>query len=457
LIRKYLLNRILHSDFILSFSLTGLKKKYKSFLSNFISSELLRSTSVLISGTVVAQIVPILLQPFLRRFFSPEAFGAYSVYVSIVGILIVISSLKYELAIVLPKRDKDAINLVALSVAVNFIFCLALLIVILIFKVKILKLINIPEKYSIVIYIIPLGTFLVNTFQSFNYWLIRKKAFISISFNKLVRRGFEGCSQVILAFFKNAKGLLWGDIAGQAANIVTVLFQSIRNGYSFRNIGLYRIKYVAGRYSEFPRYNLIPGFMSACSFMLPAVLINKFYSSEYTGYFDLSKLVLSIPLALVASSVSSVLLQRVSEKYQAALSFMSEIKPILFVILFISVFEILIISFFGIDLFKFIFGDAWGFSGEISELLVWSYALNFFVSSFSSIFISMRKIKLYSIWQVFYFLGILVLVLFRKMAFIEFLRFYVLIEVFCYTAAAALLILLVFNFEKKIRLAGLAN
>src|SRR5664280_2838329 len=78
-------------------------------------SELLKNTSILISGTALAQLIPILLQPILRRYYTPDIFGAYSVYFSIVGILAIVSSFKYELAIILPRTDKEAANIFFLS------------------------------------------------------------------------------------------------------------------------------------------------------------------------------------------------------------------------------------------------------------------------------------------------------------------------------------------------------
>ncbi len=428
-----------------------MKKAYKSFVNHFLNSELLRNTSVLISGTVIAQLIPIVLRTYLSRHYSPEAFGAFSVYSSIIGILLVVSSFRYELAIVLPKKDKDSINLLALALAINFLFSLFLFVLVLLFDEKLLKLLNISSKYTVILYLIPFGVFLNSTFQSFNFWLIRKKAFFSISLNKFIRRGFEGVTQVLFAFLKNAKGLLFGDIIGQISNVVTVIIQSKKNGFSLKEVSVSKIRFVSKKHSEFPKYNLIPGLMSACSFLLPAILINKFYSSEFTGYFDLSKLLLSIPFALVASSVSSVLLQQVSEKYQNKQSFLSDIKPILIVVTFISLVELAIISFFGISLFKFIFGNVWGFSGEISKILVWSYALNFFVSSFSSIFISMRRIKVYSAWQIAYFFAILTLFFFKELPFIDFIRMYVFIEVVCYAVVAMIMLLMIIKYERKVK------
>src|SRR5664279_3094846 len=95
-------------------------------------SELLRNTSILISGTALAQVIPMLLQPVLRRAFAPEVFGSYSVYRSLIGMLIIISSFKYELAIILPRKDTEATNVFFLAILLNVFFNLILLCVIII-------------------------------------------------------------------------------------------------------------------------------------------------------------------------------------------------------------------------------------------------------------------------------------------------------------------------------------
>jgi O-antigen/teichoic acid export membrane protein len=117
----------------------------------------------------------------------------------------------------------------------------------------------------------------------------------------------------------------------------------------------------------------------------------------------------------------------------------------------IGVVEILVITFFGVSLFKIVFGEMWGFSGEISKILVWAYALNFFVASFSAIFISMNRIKLLSVWQIIYFISILSLILFRNSAFLYFLNVYVIIEVSCYIVMIIMMLSIVVTYEKKVK------
>jgi O-antigen/teichoic acid export membrane protein len=419
-------------------------------LLKFSQSDILRNTTILISGTALAQLIPILLQPLLRRSFTPDTFGAYSVYLSLLGILIVISSLRYELAIILPEKDTEAMAVFFLSVILNIAFNQVLLIIILVFRTEILLLLNLPEKFAIYLLLTPAGIFLFGLYQSINYWLIRKKGFIALSINKFVRRGAEGASQVTFVFTRFANGLIIGDLIGHIANVASGLFQGVKTGLSLRLFSTRRILFVLNKYSEYPKFNFLPAFMEACSFLLPAIMINKFFSSESTGYFDLCKLCLSVPLALVATSLSNVLLQRISEKDKLKLSIKGDLLRVLSAVSLIVLVEIAVILIFGEGLFKLVFGQEWVVSGRISKILVWSFAFNFLTSSFSSIFISLKKIKLLSVWQMIYFCAILLLFLFSHLSFESFLKVYVTIEVICSTIVSILLLNVIKNYESNL-------
>jgi len=413
------------------------------------SSDLFKNISTLVAGTAIAQLIPILLQPVLRRFYSPEIYGAYAVYLSLVGILFILSSFRYELAIVLPKKDKEAANVLGLSQLLNLLFNILLIIIIISFKSGILKFLNIPPKYSFFIFLVPLGTFLYNLYQSLNYWLIREKGFLAISTNKFIRRGSEGTMQVLFKYIQVQIGLIVGDLIGHIANVISGFVQCRKLNLSCNYISIIKIRYVFKKYFEYPKYNLISTFMGALSYLIPAIFINKFFSSEFTGYYDLSKLVLSIPLSLIAGSIANVLLQRISEKYLTSSSIKKDLLSILAVVVSISLLEVIIIKLFAIEIFTLFFGKQWYISGEISEYLVWSYALNFVIISFNTIYISLKKIKILSIWQIFYFGSILLLILFRNFQFNEFIRVYVLIEIVCYLINFLMLLLIVLNYERK--------
>jgi O-antigen/teichoic acid export membrane protein len=410
----------------------------------------MQNIGTLVSGTIIAQLIPIFLQPFLRRFYSPEIFGAYAVYTSLVGIIIIVSSFKYELAIVLPRKDKEAANILVVSQIINICFNLLVLAFIILFHTSFLHYLNISSQYGIFLYFVPLGAIFYNLYTSINYWLIRQKSFAPIALNKIIRRSFEGAAQIGCYFGKISVGLLVGDILGHLSNIISGIYQSYKNKLDFQKISIVKMKYVLNKYFEYPKYNLLPSFMSACSFLLPTIFINKFFTTENTGYFDLSKLLLSIPLALIASSISNVLLQRISEKFIKTLSIRKDLLLILGIVLVITVVEISTITAWGEQIFVLIFGGKWKMSGSISKIMVWAYAYNFIIASFSSVFIAIKKIKLLSIWQVIYFCSILMLNFFKHLDFIRFINVYVVIEIITCSLYSFFLLKIVLEYERGI-------
>jgi O-antigen/teichoic acid export membrane protein len=413
-------------------------------------SEILRNTSILVSGTALAQVIPVILQPLLRRYYSAETFGAYSVYLSLIGIFSIIASFKYELAIVLPRKDRDATSVLILSILISLIFSIFLALIIIVWEKNIAGFMNLPDEYSLFLILVPAGVFLFSLYQTFNNWLTRKKSFVQISVNKFTRRIVEGTAQVGLKNIAGTGGLILGDILGHSANVVSGLLQSRKKGLNGCTVSLIKIKYVARKYSDFPKFNVIPSFMSACSFLLPAIMLNKFYSTAITGYFDLSKLLLSVPLALISTSLSNVLLQSLSEKYNLKQSLKKDLLPVLGLVSLVVAAEVIVILLYGVELFKFIFGDNWEFSGRISQILVWSYAMNFFVASFSTVFVSLQKIKILSLWQIIYFFSIISLGFFRNQEFLDFIKIFVGIEITCYTVIILLMTYIVLSYEMRL-------
>ena len=70
-----------------------------------IKSELVRNILILMTGSTIAQAIPIAISPLLTRLYTPEDFGILALYISIASILAVIISMRYEIAIVQPVKD----------------------------------------------------------------------------------------------------------------------------------------------------------------------------------------------------------------------------------------------------------------------------------------------------------------------------------------------------------------
>lgn len=423
----------------------------------FLKSDLAKNSFTLIVSTILAQLIPLLLHPVLRRIYTPEDFGIFAVYLNIVGILVIMTSLRYEAAIVLPKNDIESANILSLTFILGLIFCGLVFLFLLFFKNFFCELINFPLAYSSYLYFLPFSVMIFSFYQGINFWLIRQKAFKSSAINKISRRGVEGVTQLSLGLTRLSFGLVLGDFLGNLANFFSGIIQLRKNNFRIKYLSITKIFYVFYRHKEFPLYNFFPTLLSAAATLLPFIFINKLFSSEAVGYLDLSRLVLSIPLALIAATVSQVIFQQVSFKKNHHQSIKKDLLPVVYFILAAAGFEMAVILLWGPELFGWVFGEKYYVSGFYSRILVYSFTLNFIISSFSSIFISLNKIKLISIWQICYFLVICSLLLLKKMELVEFLKIYVILEVIMGIVYCALLLKIVMEYENKLLQIELKN
>ena len=95
-------------------------------------SEFLRNSAKLVAGTAIAQAISFLVTPMITRLYTPQDVGVFTFFISIAGGLGLIATLRYEMAIVPAKEEKDSVNVAFLSLFIAFAVCLLLAILILI-------------------------------------------------------------------------------------------------------------------------------------------------------------------------------------------------------------------------------------------------------------------------------------------------------------------------------------
>lgn len=81
-----------------------------------IASNFARGAAVLTLGTGIAQIISILTTPVLSRIFTSGDFGLLALYGAIVSIFATFISLRYEIRVVLPKKENEAQSILFLVV-----------------------------------------------------------------------------------------------------------------------------------------------------------------------------------------------------------------------------------------------------------------------------------------------------------------------------------------------------
>ncbi len=151
------------------------------------------------SGTALAQVIPVLLSPVLTRLYSPEQYGTMALFTALVGIFSVAATFRYELSIMLPEKDSDAVNIIVLSLILNFSLSIILLIITFLFNERFTDVLN-DTEISRWLYFVPVMVFLIGVFQSMHYWLSRKKHYKKLSAALISRSGIKGSAQVSVIY-----------------------------------------------------------------------------------------------------------------------------------------------------------------------------------------------------------------------------------------------------------------
>ena len=99
-------------------------------------SEFNRNILTLMTGSTIANAIPVAISPILTRIYSPEDFGLLALFLAVTTIFGTIVNGRYELAIMLPKKDEDAINIVALGFVIMSLITLILFVIVIIFNEK---------------------------------------------------------------------------------------------------------------------------------------------------------------------------------------------------------------------------------------------------------------------------------------------------------------------------------
>ena len=93
-------------------------------------SNYFKNILVLLTGTTLSQSIPVIASPILTRLYSPEDFGVFALFLSLTSLFAVIATGKYDLAIIIPRKDIEAKYLIILSLIISFFVILLVLVLV---------------------------------------------------------------------------------------------------------------------------------------------------------------------------------------------------------------------------------------------------------------------------------------------------------------------------------------
>ena len=217
------------------------------------NNEFYKNVAKLLTGSVIAQAVPLLFAPVLTRIYSPEEFGVLGVYIALVTIIGVIVTGRYELAITQPKDDKDGKSLFFISIFVSLLVSLSSFAFILIFDDLIIGTFS-EADLSLWLFLIPLSVLLLGVFQSLSYLNNRHKKYSNIAKSK-VTQSFSalGGNLSLSSLSVKGGGLVIGYVVGQFLASIHLCYSAFKaNLFKDNAISFSDLKRNAYKYKRFP-------------------------------------------------------------------------------------------------------------------------------------------------------------------------------------------------------------
>lgn len=337
------------------------------------NNEFIRNIAILMTGTTVAQAIPIAISPILTRIYSPEEFGVFALYLSIVTVLAVIATGRYEFAVMLPDDDEDAIYILVLSLIIAGLFSGMLLLIVFFFNETIATYLG-NKNIKNWLYLVPFAVLILSAYQGFNFWFNRKKEYRNLATNRMQQSFINAGANLGMGFNSfNASGLILGNFLSQlyvSFNLGRKIIKSqkkilkkVNKGKIFKN---------ASKYREFPLFSVWTGLLNILSLQIPIFILSSFFSNAIVGFYSLAHKLINLPISVLGNSVSQVYFQKAAEYVNNKPKLMELTYQTYKKLLILGTISLTIIIGYGDKVFSFVLGPEWGIAGSYARILsVW--------------------------------------------------------------------------------------
>lgn len=349
-----------------------------NYIKRLTSSNFVRNVAIVATGTAGAQAITMAFSPAITRIYGPETFGAMGTFIAIFEIISPLAALSYPLAIVLPKKDSDAIGLAKISLGIALLTSLLVTIALCAFKTPIINTFNLQtiEPYILLLPITMLFSVLM---AITGQWTIRKKLF-----------GLKARSAILQAFLINIMKTGLGLISPSAIVLIGTtsfgyLLQSIliwtglnqsKREHEQKNARNYLTSALLRDYKDFAYFRTPQIFLNSIGQGMPILMLASLFTPAAVGYYVLARTVLFVPTNLIGTSVGEVFYPKFVEIIRNGESGKKILLKACVSLSIIGCAPYLLLFMFGPWIFSIIFGSEWLEAGEYARWMsAWLFVI----------------------------------------------------------------------------------
>lgn len=356
----------------------------KKWLKKQLTHRFIRALSVLVAGSAVSSLILLCITPILTRLYTPGDFGVLSIFTSVLYVLMIIVSFRYEAALVLPKQKKLALSLLYIANASTFI--VAGIVIIVLIVTPFTTWIGIAETHNF-FWILGLSLLFVGIFQTMNNWALRYEHYDIINRAKISMNTGQGFSQLLFGFLNvGVIGLLLGEMIGRLTGMIQYVRYYKKDLMLASKTTLHEAKEAVVRYKKFPLISSISNIIYSVSVNLPPLFLAAYFDVPTAGFYYLAQKILTVPENLVGFSATQVYLSQAAKMMQEGGDLKKhclETVKHLFIIALIIIASIDIFAPIG---FTFFFGHGWDTTATFIQILSLMYFTKMVLQPINGVF-----------------------------------------------------------------------
>jgi O-antigen/teichoic acid export membrane protein len=367
-----------------------------------------RNVMTLSLGTALAQSVGIILSPVLTRLYTPSDLGVLGLFLSFVSVATVATSMSYELGIVSAPTNEQATHLTWASMLLSV--PVSLLLSAFLYMVMHFKWLGFGALPGYSVALMAATLLLIATFSNLRYWAIRQERFRIVARTSVFQQTTRSISQVALGFLgAGPMGLLFGEMIGRGAGIGSLFrnaWPALKNAAASARTRDLKAALVQNR--NLAMYSMPSSVIDSLAGSILVPLIIQLYGPAMGGEFALTRRVLAVPLALIATSVADTFHSRMAvyarEKPEQMLGLFARTSVGLFLL---GLGPALILFFGGERIFAVAFGQRWSIAGTLAGISAPFFLAQMVVSPLSRLVFVLRGQKSKFVYDLILIAGIL--------------------------------------------------
>jgi len=347
---------------------------------------ILGNLSKMMTGTMIAQLIALLTQPVVARLYTDSHLGLLATFMAIPTIVASVSSLRYDMAIVLPKENSEAGTLMRFSLLLSGAVSALLALVGLLGRDVIAEYVGEPSLAPWAWLMGPVA-FLIASNTILAFWLNRHADFSGIALKNVVTTSTNAVSRIGLALagFASFLALVASQVASFVLASTYMARRARRHPLPPRAESSTPLRTLLRRYRKMPLLNAPNILVDSLRTQGMILLLGITYQVSTVGQFQQAWVLMQAPVTLIGGAMNQVFYQKFATAKRGELAGLA-LRSVGFTLV-VGLIPFTALWFLAPWLVPAFLGDQWHEAGLIAQAIIpWLY-LVLTTSPISTVFV----------------------------------------------------------------------